>query len=72
MNTVKIGKDVFEVSDLVEAVDAWFAALINYQWPSSKAPACKAVIDGQRYKISYNGRVWDSEGREVHVTRLLS
>lgn len=72
MNYLKIGKDKFDVADLIEAQDCWFAALISYQWPSSKAPSCHAVIDGQRYKISYNGRVWDSDGKEVHVTRMLA
>lgn len=72
MNYLMIGKDRFEVSSLLDAQDVWFAALMTYQWPSSEAPRCHAVFEGQRYKVSYNGRVWDSQGNEVKLFKALA
>lgn len=70
MNTVKIGKDVFPIETLREAQAAWLAALASYGWPASEAPRCVATLNGERYRISYNGRAWRKDGSEVTASTL--
>lgn len=65
-NVVKIGRDSFAVSTLGEAVACWDAARDQYGWGASDAPPCKACVDGEFYRISYNGRAWNEvTGEEV-------
>lgn len=70
VNTVKIGKDLFAVASLGEAQAAWLAALSTYGWGASEAPRCVATVNGERFRISYNGRAWRTDGSEATVSTL--
>jgi hypothetical protein len=70
MNIVKIGKDVFPVASLTEAQAAWLSALSTYGWGASEAPRCVAMVNGERFRISYNGRAWKTDGSEVTASTL--
>ena len=70
MNFLQIGKDTFPVQTLREAQATWLTALANYGWPASDAPRCIATLNGERYRISYNGRAWRKDGSEVTSTVL--
>jgi hypothetical protein len=67
MNIIKIGTDKFPVATLAEAIGCWEAARDQHGWGASESPRCTAVIDGQHIKISYNGRAWAKDGKEIHA-----
>jgi hypothetical protein len=62
---IKIGRDTFAVGSLKEAVSCWIAARETYGWGASDSPAVNVTFAGCKYRISYNGRLWDREGNEV-------
>lgn len=68
-NVLKIGRDVFPVSSLSEASDAWNAfrdAAMNEGMGPDDVPSAKVCFEGKFYRISWNGRVWDAgTGSEV-------
>lgn len=66
---VKIGRDTFPVASIKEASECWIAARKAYNWASSEAPRCEGILNGRKFKISYNGRVWDKiTGIEIPTT----
>ena len=65
INSVCIGRDVFAVATLAEAIGCWEAARDQHGWGSNDAPRCAATIDGETLRISYNGRAWRNDGSEV-------
>lgn len=65
LGTVRIGRDVFAVSTLAEAIGCWESARDQHGWGASEAPRCTATIDGVTLRISYNGRAWRADGVEV-------
>ena len=65
MNIVQIGRDKFPVATLAEAIACWEAARDQHGWGASESPRCIAIIDGQTIKISYNGRAWSKDGKEI-------
>jgi hypothetical protein len=66
-NVVQIGRDKFPIGTLAEAIGCWEAARDQYGWGASDAPRCTAIIDGQSIRISYNGRAWSSDKKEIHA-----
>lgn len=62
---IKIGRDTFAVGSLKEAVGCWIAARETYGWGASDSPAVSVTFGGCKYRISYNGRLWDRRGNEV-------
>lgn len=67
-NGVRIGRAFRAVADLKEAVAVWNAfrgTMIAEGLGSSDAPAVSAFVDGNQYRISWNGRVWAKDGAEV-------
>lgn len=64
-NLVHIGRDAFAVATLAEAIGCWESARDQYGWGASDAPRCTATIDGEKLRISYNGRAWRADGSEV-------
>jgi hypothetical protein len=62
---IKIGRDMFPVSSLKEAVGCWVAARDSYGWGASDSPSVTVTFGKAKYRISFNGRVWNRDGLEV-------
>jgi hypothetical protein len=64
--TLRIGREQHVVADLRAAV-ALHAELRDDSGMGARDwPPCSVTAEGKRYRVSYNGRVWDGE-REVEV-----
>ena len=65
-NAVKIGRTLFPVDTLKDAVAFWNGIRAQHNMGASEAPLVAACIDGKLYRISYNGRCWHpTTGAEV-------
>jgi hypothetical protein len=65
-NGCKIGRVYLPVTNLKDAVRVWEQHRDFHNLGASESPSVTACIDKKLYRISYNGRVWDSAtGAEV-------
>jgi len=56
---LRVGRKSIRVRDLAEASRAYQEVRDASGLGASKFPEGRVVIDGNAYRVSYNGRVWD-------------
>ena len=65
-NAVKIGQHLIPCATLREAVAIWEGIRAQHDLGASDSPPVRACINGELFRISYNGRCWHpSTGAEV-------
>jgi hypothetical protein len=64
--TLRIGRKQHVVGSLRAAVTLHAELRDDSGMGARDWPLCSVTVDGKRYRLSYNGRVWDGE-REVEV-----